>query len=59
MSAREFQRESEAWTDEVNAEAARLVRQGVPPFDAIIRARDIVSRRRAEKARRVTREGER
>lgn len=41
-----------AWDIEVDAEMARLIEEGVPPFDAAGRARDIVSRRRRKASRR-------
>lgn len=44
----EFDYESQKWTREVDAEAAQLVRQGVPPWDAIQQARDAVARRRRQ-----------
>ncbi len=42
-----------SWEIEVEHEAARLVKQGVPPWDAIEQARENVSRRRrlAEKGK--------
>ena len=44
-----FETESRVWAAEVGEEAARLVRLGVPPWDAMIQARQCVScRRRAE-----------
>jgi uncharacterized protein HemX len=43
QAAREFR-------GEVDAEAARLIRIGVPPWDAAIQARQRVSRRRLESA---------
>lgn len=39
-----------AWDAEVDAEAARLIERGIPPFDAVIRAREIVSARRRNRA---------
>lgn len=44
----DFDLERRKWNAEVDAEAARLVRKGVPPFDAIEKAREIVSRRRKD-----------
>lgn len=41
-----FDYERSKWNGEVDAEAARLVRLGVPPLDAIIQARQRVSARR-------------
>jgi hypothetical protein len=47
-----FGEESDRFGREVDAEAARLVRRGMPPYEAIEKARGIVSARRAEQARR-------
>jgi hypothetical protein len=38
------------WNAEVDREAAKMIREGVPPFDAVQRARDLVQRRRSRKA---------
>lgn len=38
------------WGYEVEAEAERLIKRGVPPWTAIERARDNVSRKRARQA---------
>ena len=46
----DFDSERRAWNSEVDAEAARLIRAGVPPYDAVQRARDIVSESRKRKA---------
>lgn len=46
----DFQAEKRMFESDVECEAARLVRRGVPPFDAITQARDLVSRRRREQA---------
>lgn len=51
-----FYEEMRAWEAEVDAEAARLVREGTPPFDAIEQARQIViarRRRAADNARKL------
>lgn len=45
MSA--FDYESARWNEDVDKEAAELVRTGTPPWDAMMRARDIVQRRRS------------
>lgn len=37
------------WNFEVEQEAERLIRRGVPPYDAIDQARNAVSKRRAVK----------
>jgi hypothetical protein len=42
----DFEHERRVWNDEVDAEAARLIRNGTPPLQAIEMARDAVSRRR-------------
>jgi hypothetical protein len=39
-----------SWEIEVESEAERLINEGVPPYDAVEQARDIVSRRRRGKA---------
>ena len=39
-----------AWDAEVTEESIRLIETGVPPYDAMERARNIVSRRRARQA---------
>lgn len=36
------------WNDEVEEEAAKLIRFGTPPFDAMDQARNIVSTRRKQ-----------
>lgn len=36
------------WDNDVNAEMRRLIKNGVPPYDAVDRARENVSRRRQE-----------
>lgn len=46
-----FENESRAWDSEVDHEAAELVRRGTPPYEAIQRARDAVSRRRRDAGR--------
>ena len=38
------------WDAEVDREAIRLIKAGVPPFDAVERARKIVERRRQQAA---------
>ena len=38
------------WKQEVEAEAVKLITAGTPPFDAMVKARNIVSQRRAAKA---------
>jgi hypothetical protein len=48
----DFETEKRKFENEVESEAARLVRDGTPPYDAIGRARDIVSSRRQEAAQR-------
>lgn len=45
-----FEDEKRRWDIEVDAEAARLVRLGVPPYDAISQARQRVEQRRREQA---------
>lgn len=45
-----FESASRDWAREVDAESARLIERGVPPYDAIEQARRIVSRRRARAA---------
>lgn len=47
----DFERARRDWDLEVDREAAKLVEEGVPPFDAIERARNTVTRRRREAAR--------
>ena len=39
------------WEYEVDTEAARLVESGVPPFDAIAQARDLVVEKRGSRGR--------
>lgn len=41
-----FITERRVWEAEVDAEAARLLRLGVPPWDALIQARQRVQKRR-------------
>jgi non-homologous end joining protein Ku len=50
----EFEREKAAFDNEVDAEAAKLVRDGMEPFDALRIARDTVQRRRQVAARERT-----
>jgi hypothetical protein len=45
-----FQWESQAWNEETDVEAARLVREGTPPWQAMQQAVEIVSLRRRAKA---------
>jgi hypothetical protein len=45
------------WQKEVDAEAARLVREGTPPGDAMKQAESIVKLRRQAAARRESRVG--
>jgi len=40
-----------SWNVEVEAEAARLINEGTAPFEAIVQARNAVSRRRKTAAR--------
>jgi hypothetical protein len=47
----EFEREKAQFDNEVDAEAAKLVRDGMEPFDALNVARDTVQRRRRTAAR--------
>lgn len=42
----DFRSESLSWGVEVDCEAARLIRLGVPPWDAAIQARQLVEKRR-------------
>ena len=49
----EYREAERAFVAEVDREAARLIRLGVPPWDAIIQARQRVSQRRRESARSV------
>lgn len=51
-----FEREAANFQIEVDEEAARLVRLGVPPWDALIQARQRVSRRRRLAAQREGRD---
>ena len=46
----EFEIERRRWSEEVDAEAARLLREGVPPYEAIDRARTIIAGRRKRKS---------
>lgn len=46
----DFRSESRSWGVEVDVEAARLIRLGVPPWDAAIQARQRVEKRRREAA---------
>lgn len=46
----ELQRAEREWKQEADAEAARLIREGVPPFEARMRAESIVSMRRTSQA---------
>lgn len=43
-----FETESRLWKVEVGEEAARLIRLGVPPWDAMIQARQRTERKRRE-----------
>lgn len=47
------------WEREVEAEAVRLIESGTPPFDAVHRARNIVSDRRRQRSRVSPSTGER
>jgi len=47
---RELQAAIEQWEAEVGREAARLIREGTPPFQANEEALNIVQRRRRAKA---------
>lgn len=47
----DLERATREWEREVGEEAAKLIREGTPPFDAAIRARDTVSRRRRQATR--------
>jgi len=47
MSMRQFEEAKREWESEVDTEAARLVKQGIPPFDALEQARRNVSMRRS------------
>lgn len=51
MSGYATRRAVEEWDREIDEETARLIEDGVPPFNAAERARDNVSRRRAQKRR--------
>ena len=42
----------EEWEREVEAEAVKLIRRGVSPWDAIKQAREIIAGRRQDKYRR-------
>ena len=46
-----FEVEKRKWDDEVDVVAARLVRKGTPPYEALIRARNAVSTKRKREAR--------
>ena len=46
---RELQAAIERWEAEVGREAARLIREGTPPFQATEEARNIIQRRRRAK----------
>ncbi|NIR52916.1 hypothetical protein GWO43_30315 [candidate division KSB1 bacterium] len=46
----DFAAESAAFDDEVKATAAKLVREGTPPYNALAKAREIVSQRRRQRA---------
>lgn len=49
-----YQSAANDWKAEVEAEADRLIIQrGVPPWDAIQQARDIISNRRRQQANKV------
>ncbi len=43
-----FKNASDEWNREVDAEAARLVEEGTPPYEAVKRATEAVSRRRRQ-----------
>ena len=49
----EFEHVSQEFALEVDREAARLIEIGTPPWDAVVEARKIVSRRRFERAMKV------
>jgi hypothetical protein len=44
----ELQIEMGLWKIDVEREAAELIRQGTPPYDAIERAKNAISRRRRD-----------
>jgi hypothetical protein len=50
----EFAREAARFNTEVDVEAARLVREGVNPHDALVRARMSVERTRRDRARQTS-----
>lgn len=52
MVGDDFRSAQRRWDNEVEAEAVELIESGTPPYDAIDRARNIVSRRRRENAQR-------
>lgn len=43
-----FTLERRLWNEDVDIEAAKLVRKGIPPYEALGRAESIVSTRRRE-----------
>lgn len=43
------------WDSDVQSEAERLIRLGVPPYDAAVQARQRVDQRRREAAAQITR----
>lgn len=49
MRNRELREVIDEWEREVEAEMVRLIRQGTPPYDAGVRARNIVTERRRSK----------
>jgi hypothetical protein len=46
-----FEVEKRKWDDEVDVIAAKLVRKGTPPYEALVRARNTVSTKRKREAR--------
>jgi len=44
-----FKIERKLWDDEIDTEATKLVRKGMPPYEAVEQARDIVSTKRRAK----------
>jgi hypothetical protein len=46
------------WDSEVSRETARLIRRGTPPYDAIEKAKKIVTERRREAGSATERESE-
>lgn len=48
----DYNTEARRWQIDVDAEAARLIQLGVPPWDAIIQARQRISARRRDAAMR-------